>query len=1132
MRHRSLTQILVILALVLISNMVISQQFKQISNNLYQLNITQMEGGDVLNLITQNSDYKIAYAKEHNDKMKAPITVNMNGSIDEILKVVLKSYNIQYVIKDKQIVLKFPGNGEDAHTMKNLHTTNEKQGGEDTEIPDDSNPSIVSNSAVGGGNNTLNTYKTDVDSISGNKQLEEVVVTALGIKRETKALGYAVSTVAGDKVQNFSKTNPLEALSGQVAGLDISSSGSGAGGSNKITIRGVSSLTGSNDPLYVVDGIPFNNNGGANGGQFGGNDWGNAINDINPDDIESISVLKGGAAAALYGSRGQNGVIMITTKRGKSKDKGLGVNYSYQLQTHTPSIIPQFQDQYSQGDGGKFIATSPNSWGEKMQGQQVTNFLGQSQNLSSTGNPYKEFFKTGITHNHNVSFSKVYDNTGVYASYSNMQESGIVPGNKIEKNSIVLRANTILGNFITIDAKANYIDLKGNNRPDIGGSPDNPVYGMYYLPRSVGLGMLQPYQTNLGYPIIWTEPYTTSSTGDIFTPGVSFAKSPLVNNPYWSIYNKHNNDLRRRITGFASATIDFEKLFHLNFDLNLMIRAGMDYYYTQQFGYIPTNTYYKIQGLATIFDNTSNFLEANYDFLLNGGKRFGKFGFTASFGGNLMNRKMNVLNASSEAGVINSVGPYVIQNFNAIQTAQGISEQEIQSLYGMATLDWDNQVFLDVTARNDWTSVLSSLNRSIFYPSVSVSWLINETFQLPKIINLLKIRASWAQVGSGGNSSNRYYVYSTNPNQYYGLPYGTIPSIRPNPDLMNELTISYEGGLNLIMFDNRLNIDLSYFQRGTKNQILNAAIAPSAGFNTGYINAGYISNSGVEAQIRGSMIRKKDMELYAGFNFTYLWNKVQKLPPDVTNLSLGGFNGVNIIARNGLPVGTILGTAFAKDEAGNLILDNNNLPTMQQNSGGSTNVNVELGKIYPDYLLGFTMGFRYKVFSISFLIDGKLNYNIYSYSNAIGSRNGVLANTVAGRDEYAKAKEVYDQTGVLPNIGYMVSGVKNGVYGEYAVDPQQYWTRVSGIVENWVYDASFIRLRQINVSYNLSKSIHKIKFMGDIIFNAAFNNVFYIFKNTPNIIPESSSSTGNASGLEAFAMPAVFQFVFGVNISF
>lgn len=966
------------------------------------------------------------------------------------------------------------------------------------------------------------------------KKIDEVVVTALGIKRDKKALGYAVTNVAGENMASFSKVSPMQALSGQVAGLNISSSGSGAGGSAKVTIRGTNSLTGSNEPLYVIDGVPLDNSGGASGAQYGGTDYGNAANNINPDDIESISVLKGGAAAALYGSRGQNGVIMITTKKGAKQGESLGVSYGYQLQLSMPNDKPDFQNAYSQGSAGKYMPTEYRSWGTKMKGQEVSNFLGRKQSLAALEHPYDEYFQTGVSHNHSLSLNSRGDKSGAYFSFTNTQDEGIIPGNKIDKNSLTLRYDTKLGQFITIDAKANYIDQRAKNRPNLGGSPDNPVYSMWYLPRSVGLDQLKNYRTNAGLPVIWTEQYQTAADGSVLAPSsFAFAKSPLLSNPYWSENLNTNYDNRRRLIGFVEASLDLKAALNLRFDLNFKVRGGLDYYTDERQRQTAHNTYYKSNGLATMSLLDNDFTEENYDFLLTGGKRFNKFNFSASFGGNRMYRNIYNQSSSSESGLINKEGNYVIQNYNNVITNQGIAESEVQSLYGFLTMDWNNQVYLDVTARNDWTSTLSPKNWSIFYPSVSASWIASETFDLGSRVNLMKLRASYAAVGSGGNySSARYTFYGTSANQFHGLPYGFIPAKFPNYDLKSEYTLSSEVGLNLVMFNNKLDVDLAYFNSGTENQIFTAPLAPSSGYSSGLINAGEISNSGFEAQIKGTLVQTKDLQWWAGVNLSYLWNEVKDLPEDVRMLTLGGIDGMTINAMNGKDIGTMMGTKFDRDENGQLILGSDNLPQIKKNENGANDVNQVLGKIYPDWMVGVSTGLSYKCVNLNVLVDGKFGHEMYSFTNGVGSELGVLQSTVAGRDEWEAAKQIYASTGVLPNMGYMVKGVKNGVLGDYAVDPQQYWQRVRGVNEMWLYDASYLRLRQISLSYVLRPNMHKISFLDNIALSASVNNLLYLTKKTDNVSPESSSSTGNASGIEIFSMPETMQVTFGVNVSF
>ncbi|MFW5726088.1 MAG: TonB-dependent receptor plug domain-containing protein, partial [Bacteroidota bacterium] len=367
------------------------------------------------------------------------------------------------------------------------------------------------------------------------EQLQEVVVTALGIKREAKAIGYSVQQVEGDALSNANRINPLSGLAGQVAGLQIGESGSGAGGSQRILIRGANSLTGNNAPLFVIDGVPIDNSGGSSGGLFGGFDYGNAINNINLDDVESISVLKGGAASALYGARGQNGVIMITT-RGGTEREGIGITYQALVSSATPLISPDFQTDFAQGSGGNFVQLSPNSWGPRMNGQQVTNFMGQTVTLNPTSeHPYDGFFRNSTSIDQSLTLDKRTETTGVLFSASWNLNNGIIKTNDIDKKSFNLRYDTKLADYLTLDARANYISQTANNRPSLGGSPDNPVYLFTNMPTSVTLDQLNPFRTVSGNAIVWNSLYEINDDATISNVGTpQFASSPLLQNPYWA----------------------------------------------------------------------------------------------------------------------------------------------------------------------------------------------------------------------------------------------------------------------------------------------------------------------------------------------------------------------------------------------------------------------------------------------------------------------------------------------------------------------------------------------------------------------------------------------------------------------
>ncbi len=966
-------------------------------------------------------------------------------------------------------------------------------------------------------------------------ELDEFVITALGIEREAKALGYSVQQVDSEALSHTNRMSPMSGLMGQVAGLQISSSGSGAGGSSNILIRGANSLTGSNDPLFVVDGVPIDNSGGASGGLFGGFDYGDAINNINLDDIESISVLKGGAASALYGARGQNGVIMITTRSGAQRE-GIGITYQVNSSLETPLITPDFQKNYAQGAGGSFGALNPRSWGEQMDGNTVTNFLNQEQSLLPVSrHRYDEFFRTATNMNHSISIDKRDETNGILFTASWNHSDGMLPGNERDRKSLNLRYDSQLADYLQLDARANYVRQETHNRPNLAGSPDNPIYLMTMMPASVQLDQLEQYETVTGLPVVWTSEYVTNPDGTISLPEDAepeFATSPLLQNPFWVTSLNTNKDIRNRVMGFVNLKLDIAEMLELGFDLELSTRAGIDFYNDERERITAHNTYYKAEGRATGNFQRLEIMEGNYDFLLSAGQRWNNFTMTGSVGGNIMQRRYRGLTSSSESGLINEHGPYVIQNFLNPISNSGITDIEIHSLYATLSMDYRSMVYLDLTARNDWTSVLAPEEWSYLYPSISTSWLLEETFSLPASIDMLKLRASVAGVGSGGSvAGQRYFQYGTTANQFHGLPYGFINAYRPEPNLKSEYTISQEVGVELIMFQNRLQTDLALYQTGTRDQIFRNPMAPSSGYSSGYINSGFVNNQGVELFSRYQFIQTQDFNLSASVNFTRQWSTVEEISDEIDMIVQGGAAGVAIVARLNDPAGIILGTAFERDDQGRKVLDSESLPRLKTTEDGAIRSDNVIGNSMPDFLWGFNMNMNYRGIFLSFHIDSKLGHDIFSVTNMQGAEFGTLAFTKEGRDEWYRALEISEITGTPPTDGFMVHGVKDGVEGEYPVDPQRYWDRVSRVHEAFVSDASYIRFRELAIGYNVP--VHRINNLPfqEVSISLFANNLFYIMRNTENISPESSFGTGNNLGFEMYAYPEMRSYGLNLKLS-
>ncbi len=980
----------------------------------------------------------------------------------------------------------------------------------------------------------------EVTLLESIEQLQEVVVTALGIKRESKALGYSVQQVDGEELGNTNRMNPISGLTGQVAGLQIGESGSGSGGSSRILIRGANSLTGTNDPLFVIDGVPVDNSGGSSGGRFGGFDYGNAINNINLEDVESISVLKGGAASALYGYRGQNGVIMITTRSGLQHE-GIGVTYRAMVSTESPLIKPDFQREFSQGSGGAFGQLGTRSWGVRMQDQQVVNFLGEMVPLNPAGtHPYDEFFRATTNTDHSITLDKRGETNGILFTASWNQSEGMIPTNELDKKSFNLRYDSKFTDYITLDARVNYINQQAENRPNLAGSPDNPIYLMTLMPPSVHLDQLEDFETITGLPVVWNSQYQINDDGTISLdqPTPNFASSPLLQNPYWAANLNTNRDERNRIMGFANTVIDFKEMMGLSFDLSLSLKAGLDYYNDERERITAHNTYYKAGGLATGNWTRLEIMEGNYDFLINAGNTWGDFTLTGYAGGNIMQRRYRALSSSSESGLINKVGPYVIQNYFNPISSNGISDMEVHSLYAMMSMDYRRMIFLDFTFRNDWTSVLAPDLWSYQYPSVSASWLLEETFELPASIDMLKLRASLAGVGSGGsNASFRYFQYGTIPNQFSGLPYGFFNSSRPEPGIRPEYTISQEVGTELIMYGNRLRADIAYYQTGTRDQIFQNPMAPSSGFNSGWINSGFVNNKGLEIFTSYRIIDNPDFSWTSSVNFTRQWSKVEEITDEIDQIVQAaalGDGGVRIIATLGNPAGIIVGTAFQRDDQGRIMLNDENLPIIKSDENQAILTDNILGNATPDIVWGFNSEFNYKGVFLGFQIDSKLGHDIFSVTNMMGAEFGTLDFTTEGRDDWYRAVELAaGDPNISPqdfNMGFSVTGVRPGENeeGEYFVDPQKYWERVSRIHEAFIYDASYIRLRQISVGYNLGSRILRNTPFQNASISVFANNIFYLMRNTENISPQSSFGTGINNGFELFGYPEMRSL--GVNL--
>ena len=940
------------------------------------------------------------------------------------------------------------------------------------------------------------------------QQLEEVVVTALGVKREKKALGYAMQEVKGDALLAARETNLANALTGKVSGVQIIRSSNGPAGSSKIQLRGATSVTGLNQPLIVVDGVPMDNFIGANDGSSDmwnpGSDKGNGLSDINPEDIESMSVLKGASAAALYGSRAGNGVILITTKSGK-ENKGLGITISGSISAETVFMKPDLQQSFGQGSNGSFNAETTASWGEKIAGQMVSKWDGTQAPMQAFDN-VANYFDTGINLNESFSFSQRFGKTGIYTSVTRMDDFSKIPGAELSRTNMMIRTNSFFGkdDRWSIDAKVQYILSDAKNRPIAGNNDGNYFLTMYTFPISMDIRDFSAAKDENG-KMLW---FGTSS----------------ARNPYWAQKYAPSNDIRNRFLLNGSLKYRFTDW------LNAEIRAGSDMYFTEEtsklYGGSPTSE----TGSYSLGEK--KFYENNFSFLISAQKDniFGNWGGAASFGGNLMERKSTGMTASSGELVVKD-----LFHLNNGKDKPGVSEtyshKKTNSLYGTAQVNYNGWAFLDGTFRNDWTSTLSKNNRSFFYPSVSLSWvvsdMINKHFEgMPSWFTYAKARLSYAEVGNDMDPYQLYNTYSIgkDPN---GNTTTSMGGTLFDENVKNELISSWEAGFEIRFFNNRLGLDFTWYKSNAKNQLLNLPMNSLSGYTSKKINAGNIQNQGIEIMLNATPIQTKDFTWDTQLNFSTNKNEIISLADDVEKYDIGGYDNLRVYAVVGGNYGEIWGTKFARvtdktsPHYGKLITTKEGLPTATSNP-------EKIGDQQATGLLGWNNTLTYKNWSLGFMIDARLGGEIFSATQVSLQKAGTAACTAPG--------------GERPDV--LVEGVymdDNGNYVENAtkITQQQYWTTIAGasgnlgIGEANLYDATNIRLRNVSLNYAFpSKMLAKTPFQ-QVKLGVSCNNVWMIKSNMRGLDPESVFALQtNATGFEGYGAPTSRTFLFNVTLGF
>jgi len=959
----------------------------------------------------------------------------------------------------------------------------------------------------------------DIEMTEDTSSLDEIVITALGLERKTKELGYVVQELNSESLTEVKTVNFLDNIAGKLAGVTVSQGATGVGSSSKITIRGESSFS-NNNPLFIVDGTPINNetvfnftNEAAAG--FQEIDFGNGAMEVNPDDIESVTVLKGANAAALYGTRASNGVIVIKTKDGLNK-KGLGISFNTSLFVDTAFRLPDFQNRYGQGQSGQFeyvdglgSGISDNitySWGPELDaGNLIPQFDSPVQladgsfvrggdtslysGLPITATPFnsnpdnlKDFYQTGVTTINNLSISNGFDTGNYRLSFTDLRSESIIPGVNLDRQTIAAKLNFQPSKKTQINTSISYINSSSDNRPSNGYGSENVNYSLVaWGPRSLNINSLRDY----------------------WQPGLEGVQQYSFNytffdNPYFILLENRNSFERDRI--FGNIRVNHK----ITDNLSISVRSGMDYSSeTRQLRRSFSSNRFQNGGYA---EHDVTFREINTDFLLNYNNTYGDFSFDVSFGGNRLDQ-----NASTkQLQTVNLAQPGIFSLNNAaspIEAFQFESRKRINSLYGIAKFGYKDYLFLDITGRNDWSSALATPfsvdGTSFFYPSVSTSFILSNATELTKVFSFAKIRASIAQVGNdtGAYQTSGAFVAQT---PFNGQPTFSDQNFIPNSNLKPEQTTSFEIGTDVRFFKDRLKFDFTYYNATTRDQIISLPIAISSGYNQQVVNGGKVNTQGVEIILGITPIKNRDFRWNTLFNFATSRATIKDLPQADGRLTLAYsriYDSANqtvwFQVEEGGRIGDIYGTGYLRNDNGDFIIDDNGRFIADNNL-------QKLGNYNPDFTLGWNNNFTYKNWSMSFLFDWRHGGEIVSRTRALGNVGGQLAET-ANRPENGIIAQGVNQTTGLPNT---VSVSAESYY-------RQFYDR--NHEENNIYDASFLKLRQFSIGYDfkLKEGFLGLKEGADLSLSLIGNNLFVITEN-PHFDPEQLAVQGNGfvSGVE------------------
>lgn len=960
---------------------------------------------------------------------------------------------------------------------------------------------------------------------AATKEMEAVVVTALGISRQQKALGYAAQQVTAEELTDARSNNWSSALSGKVAGLQLLSSGSGPVNSTRITLRGDVSLNpNNNNALIVVDGVPMSNKNATSSGvsnAYGagsGNDvpidFGNNINDINPDDIESITVLKGPGATALYGSRASNGALIITTKSGSKKNNGIGVTVNSNASINTVLHWPDYQYEYGQGTGRAFNANgekyysygatadgastsgTSSAFGPKFEGQMYYQYDPEKQGRGderTLWRPYEDnikgFWRTGSTITNSVALEGGSDKGTARLSVTHSKNEWIMPNTGYERITAQTGLNYKISDKLKVNTKINYTNKSSDNLPATGYNNQSIAYFMIFQNPNVDLNWYKDRWKRGQEQIDQIHPF-----------------SSFIDNPYLIAYEMTNSVNNNTVVGSISATYEISKKF------DLMLRSGINMMDEDRQQRRPFSTanflkgYYKEQAIADF--------ESNTDFLLSYKDKITKdLTVTASVGGNKMVHRYNRVDSYIDGLVIPAV--YKLNNGLAAPQVKVTDKNfNVHSLYGLAAFGYKNKYFLDFTARNDWSSTLPSDNWSFFYPSVNASFILSDIFKLPTAISFAKLRLSAAEAG---NDTDPYQTQ-----KYYGASEfassGSVEAVLYNAALKPEITTSYEGGLDLRFLKNRFGIDFTFYNSVTRNQIVQVPMNWSTGYSAAFLNSGEVRNRGVEIVVTSKNVTNKNFTWNTTINWSRNRNKVLSLAEELggeDNQIIGVGGNATLIAKVGGSTGDIYGFGFVRSPDGQIVYNSNGLPARPDDI-------QYIGSAFADWKGGIQNEFTYKNFRFSFLVDGQYGGIIYSQTHHKMTEQGKLKHTLRGRE----TNKIIGDGVVLDASGHYVPNTKEVFIADYYSD---YYRRAN--VESNSFDASFLKLREARLEYTLPKKVLGKTFIKQASL-AAYGRDLLMLTSFPIFDPETAALNGSTllPGVEMGQLPSTR--TMGLNLTF